>query len=61
MSDWRELLRASFDAKTELCHGGCGDKAEKLRLTVKYVGAFCYECYAELHHGRIPKLDGGRP
>ncbi len=56
--DWRDELVAAIANGTELCHGGCGDQPELLRLVGKHVGAWCRECWGEVAHGRLPSLIG---
>lgn len=53
--DWRDALEESFESGRELCHGGCGDRAQMLRLTGRHVGAWCRECWREVAYGAIPR------
>ncbi len=54
--DWIDTLKESIAAGTELCHGGCGDEPELLRLFGKHVGAWCRECWREVANGQLPRL-----
>lgn len=55
MGHWLEDLRRAFEsARGEPCHGGCEDRAEKLVTRGRHIGAWCWECWGEIAHGRIP-------